>query len=122
MYLALFATYDRILSLLLLLCTSSTLVPKGLCALSVYKHSRLAVKHVFLLVSTLWRSHDFTRLNYLSILCSRLSPPSFLHAELELRELLEEYFELEMLIDEKCGFLFFNQEKYSLKIFNNGSL
>jgi hypothetical protein len=63
--------------------------------------------------------NDFTVLNLIPVALLGLRE---LHAVLELHELLEEDFELEVLIYEKEGLLIFYHEKDRLKIFDHGSL
>ena len=76
-------------------------------------------KEVLLFDALRIRMNDFAVLNLLPIALLGLRE---LHAVLELHELLEEDFELEVLIYEKEGLLIFNHEKDRLKVFYHGPL
>jgi len=79
----------------------------------------LGRKEVLLFDALRIRMNDFAVLNLLPVALLGLRE---LHAVLELHELLEEDFELEVLIYEKEGLLIFNHEKDRLKVLDHGPL
>jgi hypothetical protein len=79
----------------------------------------LGREEVLLFYALRIRMNDFAVLNLLPVALVGLRE---LHTVLELHELLEEDFELEVLIYEKEGLLIFNHEKYRLKVFDHGPL
>ena len=101
----------------LILLTSGLPVLRGITA---PEHDfGLGRKEILLFDALSVRMNDFAVLNLIPVALLGLRE---LHAVLELHELLEEDFELEVLIYEKEGLLIFYHEKDRLKIFDHGSL